>query len=215
MYEIHGLAVGDRVTVFYQGRNYESVVQDIPDPDTLVIAHPSFQGVFLTISDSDTAEVSFPKDNGIMSFKAVQGSRRVVDSIPMLQLKAVSEVTRRQRRNYYRLEKSLPVLVTAKKNDAEEKLTTIKAQAVNISGGGCKLSIRQPLDNDKKVECKIMLSHDIEVVVDGQVVWTDKTNTDSRTNHFGIQFTIEDEVTQRTLVRYITIEQRKKLKIDR
>jgi c-di-GMP-binding flagellar brake protein YcgR len=215
MYEIHGLTVGDRVTVSYQGRNYESVVQDIPAADTLVIAHPSYQSVFLTISDNDIAEVAFAKDNGILTFNAVQGSRRVVDNIPLLTLKAVSEITRKQRRNYFRLDKSLPVQVTVKKSEDDDKPTVLKGHSVNISGNGCKLAIRQPLDQDKQVECKIMLSQDIEVVVDGQVVWSDKATLDRRNNHIGVHFTIEDEVTQRTLVRYITIEQRKKLKIDR
>ncbi len=215
MVEIHGLAVGDRVTVVYQQRNYESVVQDIPAADTIIISHPSYQGVYLNIADGDHAEVNFVKDNGIMTFKAAQGLRRVRDSVPMLTLKAVSPVARRQRRSYYRLEKTLPVQVAVKPESPDEKPVVVKGQAVNISGSGLKLAIRQPLDNDKKVECKITLSPDIEVVVDGQIVWSEKAGAFNRNNHVGIQFTIEDEMTQRTLVRYITIEQRKKLKTDR
>ena len=214
MVEIHGLAVGDRVTVTYERRNYESVVQDIPAADTVTISHPSNKGVYLNITDGQSADVSFIKDNAIMTFQAVQGLRRVKDGIPMLTLKAVTPVTRKQRRSYYRLDKMLPVQLSVKENE-EEKPVVIKGQAVNISGAGVKLAIRQPLDTDKKVECKITLSPDIEVVLDGEVVWSEKASHFGSSNHVGIKFTIEDDSTQRTLVRYITIEQRKKLKTSR
>lgn len=214
MVEIHGLAVGDRVTVHYEQRKYESVVQDIPAADTVTISHPTNMGIFLNIADGQQADVSFIKDHAIMTFQAVQGLRRMKDGIPMMTLKAVTPVTRKQRRGYYRLEKMLPVQVSIRQNE-EEKPVVIKGQAIDISGSGVKLAIRQPLDTEKKVECKITLSPDIEVVLDGEVVWSEKASQFGSSNHVGIKFIIEDDSTQRTLVRYITIEQRKKLKSGR
>lgn len=214
MVEIHGLAVGDRVTVTYEKRNYESVVHDIPAADTIIISHPSNQGVFLNIPDGNHADVSFIKDNAMMSFQVTQGLRRVKDNVPLLTLTAITPVTRKQRRDYYRLDKTLPVQVAVKQDSPDEKPVVMKGQAINISGSGVKLAIRQPLDTDKKVECKITLSPDIEVVLNGEVVWSEKANQFTTNNHVGIRFTVEDEMTQRTLVRYITIEQRKKLKAN-
>lgn len=213
---IKQLELGDRVTVIYHERSYSSVVQDIPTPDTLIIAQPTSMGIYLNLIGLDEGEILFNKENGLLTFQVVQEERYTANGIPMLRLRAVTEVRRSQRRSYYRLEKSLPVQLSVKEEKEQHpKSLTIKARTINISGGGCRIAIRQPVDNDTRLECKISLSQNMELVLDGQVVWVEKHTGDDKTNIIGVQFVDEDSVTQKKLVSYVTNEQRKQLKRDR
>jgi c-di-GMP-binding flagellar brake protein YcgR len=216
MFAIKHLQIGDRVTVLYHDRSYSSVVQDMPSPDTLVIAQPTNRGVYLNLQENEEGEIFFKQKDGILTFLFVQEERFVMQGVPMLRLRAVSEVRRSQRRSYYRLDKSLPVQLSFKKqNDPDTEEITIKARTINISGGGCRIAIKQPVDHDAKLECKITLSQDMELVVDGQVVWVEKLTGSERTNIIGVQFVDEDLGTQKKLVSFVTNEQRKQLKTGR
>jgi c-di-GMP-binding flagellar brake protein YcgR len=212
-FAIKHLKIGDRVTVLYHDRNYSSVVQDMPEPDQIVIGQPTNMGIYLNLEEGEEAEIFFKKENGILTFLVAQEDRFMSGTVPMLRLRAASEVRRSQRRSYYRLEKSLPVQLSVK----EEKSTdsngiTIKARTINISGGGCRIAIKQPVDNNAMLECKITLSPDLDLVLDGQVVWVERLNGSERTSIIGVQFVDEDTSTQKTLVSYVTNEQRKQLK---
>lgn len=216
MHAIKHLAVGDRLTVIYHERTYHSVVQDMPTPDTLVIAQPTNMGVYLNLMESDQAEVLFIKENGILTFHATQEERFNLDNIPMLRLKAASAVKRSQRRSFYRLEKSLPVQLSVKEETETSGSLTIKARTINISGGGCRIAIRQPMDSDARLECKIILSPNTELVLDGQVVWVEeKREGTDKTNIIGVQFIDEDTSKQKKLVTYVLDEQRKQLNRER
>ena len=213
MLAIKHLQIGDRVTVLYHERGYSSVVQDMPAPDTIIIAQPTSMGVYLNLAVSDKGEIFFKRKNGILTFLVVQEERFVSGDVPMLRMRAVSEVRRSQRRSWYRLEKSLPVQLSVKEeNDAYSEGITIKARTINISGGGCRIAIKQPMDNDARLECRISFSPDMDLVMDGQVVWVEKQTGNEKTNVIGVQFMDEDAATQNKLVSYVTNEQRRQLK---
>ncbi len=216
MIAITQLAAADKVTVLFRGRSYASVVETMPAADELVIAQPTNTGIYLEMA-SDEAEVLFHKDNGIFTFRVRQIERFLSGNVPMLRLRAVSPVKRSQRRNWYRLEKSLPVKLSVKDEPTDEGSGSfmIKARTINISGGGCRIAIRQPVDHDTKLECRITLSPDTELVLDGQVVWVEKRSGDDTTTLIGVQFLDEDIGTQNMLTRYVTEEQRKMIKTEK
>lgn len=216
MYAIRNLSIGDRITVIYHERSYSSVIQDMPSPDKIVIAQPTNMGIYLNLMEPDEGEILFNKENGILTFQVVQEERYLSNAVPMLRLRAVSEVRRSQRRSYFRLEKSLPVQLSVKEEkDPGKGSLTIKARTINISGGGCRIAIKQPVNNDTRLECKITLSPETELVLDGQVVWVEKHDGHERANIIGVQFVDEDTVAQKKLVTYVTNEQRRQLKTSR
>lgn len=216
MYAIKHLNIGDRITVIYHERSYSSVVQDMPAPDRIIIAQPTNMGIYLNLIAPDEGEILFNKENGILTFQVVQEERFLSNGVPMLRLRAVTEVRRSQRRSYFRLEKSLPVQLSVKnEKDLGKGSLTIKARTINISGGGCRIAIKQPVDNSVKLECKITLSPDTELVLDGQVVWVEKRAQGETANIIGVQFVDEDSAAQKKLVSYVTNEQRKQLKSGR
>jgi c-di-GMP-binding flagellar brake protein YcgR len=216
MYAIKHLAIGDRMTVIYHERSYASVVQDMPAPDRIVIAQPTNMGIYLNLMEPDEGEILFNKENGILTFQVVQEERYLSNGVPMLRLRAVTQVRRSQRRSYFRLEKSLPVQLSVKEEkDPAKGSLTIKARTINISGGGARIAIKQPVDNDARLECKITLSAGTELVLDGQVVWVEKHHSGESANIIGVQFVDEDAAAQKTLVSYVTNEQRRQLKTNR
>ena len=216
MIAIKLLATGDKVTVLFHGRSYASVVETMPAPDMLVIAQPTNMGIYLEMGGEE-GEVLFTKDNGIFTFRIIQMERFFSGNVPMLRLKAISPAKRSQRRNWYRLEKSLPVKLSVKDEAVDEGQgsLTIKARTINISGGGCRIAIRQPVESDLRLECRITLSPDTELVLDGQVVWVEKRTGEDTTSLIGVQFLDEDQATQNKLVRYVTEEQRKLIKTEK
>jgi c-di-GMP-binding flagellar brake protein YcgR len=216
VYAIKHLQVGDRITVLFQGRGYSTVVQDLPAPGKLVVARPTSRGVYLEFGENGVGEVFFKQKNGILSFSVEEESRFMAKGVPMMTLRAVSEVKRSQRRSWFRLEKSLPVeLKVVEEDDFEQQGLTIKARTLNISGGGCSIAIRQPVDSDARLECRISLSPGMDLVVDGQIVWVEKQAGSDRASVIGVQFLDEDADTQKKLVQFVTAEQQKQLRTKR
>lgn len=216
MVEIKELSIGDKVTVIYHERSYSSVVQDMPTPDTLIIAQPTNMGVYLDIIPPDEGEILFHKENGIMTFQVVQEERFTLDSMRVLRLRAVTEVIRSQRRSFFRLEKSLPIQVSVKPEaETSGEAYTFKARTINISGGGCRIAIKQPVDHDTKLECKISLGPSLDLVLDGQVVWVERQTGGDKTNIIGVQFVDEDPSAQKQLIGYVLGEQRRQLQKNR
>jgi c-di-GMP-binding flagellar brake protein YcgR len=216
VYAIKHLQVGDRITVLFQGRGYSTVVQDLPAPGKLVVARPTSRGVYLEFGDNGVGEVYFKQRNGILTFSVAEESRFTSKGVPMMTLRAVSEVKRSQRRSWFRLEKSLPVELSVKEEkDPENPGLMIKARTLNISGGGCSIAIRQPVDSDTRLECRISLSPGMDLMVDGQVVWVEKQDGDGKASVIGVQFVDEDSDTQKKLVQYVMAEQQKQLRTKR
>lgn len=217
MVEIKSLSIGEKVTVIHRGRSYSSVVQDLPEPDSLIIAQPTNRGIYLDIVEPDEAEILFHKENGILTFRVVQEERFVQNDVRMLKLRAVSAVIRSQRRSFFRLDKSLPIQVTLK-GDEElgEEDYIFNARTINISGGGCRIAIRQKLNRNAKLECRIALDAGYTVALGGKVVWEEHPATgDDKTNIIGVRFDDNDPAVVKQLVGFVTGEQRKQLNKNR
>lgn len=215
--EITSLNIGDKVTVIYHGRSYSSIVQDLPEPDTLLIAQPTNRGIYLDISEPDDAEVLFHKENGILAFQAVQEARFMQDGVRMLKLRAVTNVMRSQRRSFYRLDKSLPIQVTLK-GDAEngEEEYTFNARTLNISGGGCRIAAKQKLSHNARLECKITLDAGYTLMLACKVVWEEHlTGSNDKMNIIGVQFIDSDPAVLKQLIGFVTGEQRRQLQKNR
>ncbi len=215
--EIRSLSIGEKVTLIHRGRSYSSIVQDLPEPDTLIIAQPSSRGVYLDIIEPDEAEILFHKENGILTFQVVQEARFVQNDVRMLKLRAVSAVIRSQRRSFFRLDKSLPIQVTLK-GDEElgEDDYTFNARTLNISGGGCRIAIKQKLSRNAKLECRIALDSGYTLALGGKVVWEEHpANGNDKTNIIGVQFDDNDPAVVKQLVGFVTGEQRRQLNKNR
>jgi c-di-GMP-binding flagellar brake protein YcgR len=213
VFAIKHLQIGDRVTVLHHVRSYSSVVQDMPEPDKVVIAQPTNMGIYLNLENDEEAELFFKKENGILMFRFVQEARYAAKGVPLLRLRAVSEVRRSQRRRLFRLEKSLSVQLCVKQEDKPESAElTINARTLNISGSGCRIALRQPVSNGARLVCGITLSPGTVLTLEGRVVWVEKLSGSERMYIIGVQFVDEDSETQQKLVSYITNEQRRQLK---
>ncbi len=211
MFRITNLDIGDRVTIVCRHRHYVTVVQDQPQPDVIVVALPTLQGVPLRMDELDMAEVVFKrKELGVLSFQAFQVARVNTDGVPLLHLQAVTPVERRQMRNFFRLDKVLPVqLVVADPGDPQNTLT-IHAYTVNLSGGGCRLAPSRALGYGTQVTCCFELAGE-RVEAAGEVVWVEPTPEPDRAPLVGIRFGRECEFARRKIVTYVTREQRKLL----
>ncbi len=211
MFRITNLDIGDQVTIVCRRRHYVTVVQDQPQPDLIVVAQPTLQGVPLRIDEHDMAEVVFKrKELGVLSFQAFQVARVNTDGVPLLHLQAVTPVERRQLRNFFRLDKVLPAqLETADPNDPQNTLT-VSAYTVNLSGGGCRLAPSRPLDYGMQVTCSIELAGE-RVDATGEIVWVEPTHEPGRAPLVGVRFGRDCEAARRKIVTYVTGEQRKLL----
>ena len=210
MFHITDLVVGDRVTIAHGNHDYVSNAQDLPEPDVVVIARPTLQGVPLHLADEEEVEVIFKRTNGILSFRAVQINRVNTDGLPLIHLRAVSPVERSQRRGDFRMEKVLQVRLTySDPAHPDDEPISISAHTVNISGGGCRLMPSHPIGHGTAVGLRIRLGDEV-VEVTGDVVRVEEATGRDRVPVVGIRFH-ESESGRARILQYINAEQRKLL----
>lgn len=218
MYAIKHLRIGDRITVFFHGRGYSTVVQDLPAPDKLVVARPTNRGEYLEMGAGGLGEVFFRQKSGsgILTFTVAEQGGFFSKGVPMMTLRAASEVKRSQRRSWFRLDKSLPAeLVVKTENEPERQGPAIKAGTLDISAGGCRLAVRQPVESGALLQCRISLSPGGDLVVDGRVMWVEQQQGGEGESVLGVRFEGADEETRNRIVSYVTSEQRKQLRTKR
>ncbi|MBR3484429.1 MAG: flagellar brake protein, partial [Lachnospiraceae bacterium] len=149
-----------------QAKVYKSQVLDILDDYRMNIAVPIESGHFVPLEVGATYEMSFLTISGLFMCKCEIKNRLKQENLYYLAVSIISELKRDQRRQYFRLEKIIPLKYRvvseleqrlryfmekkAYKDDREKRLVSEKllqlegtqfdGTIVNVSGGGIKFS---------------------------------------------------------------------------
>jgi len=121
---------------------YDSRVEDI-NPKHILISMPTMKGVPFPIKPGTDVEISFISNEGRFSFNSVVDGR-VVDGIPMLQLKRPEYIYRSELRKYFRVDTRIKTKVTKLFFDKQNgniiaKFDTYEVVIKDISGGGVRI----------------------------------------------------------------------------
>ena len=193
-------------------QQYLSQIEEIHDDDTLDILTPIHKGRILILMNDAIIRVIKINGDAIYEIKT-KLIKKIFAKISMVRLEAVSEVTKIQRRNYFRL-KSIKDVIARKVLDIKENQFEDKFKGImlDISGGGLMISTTVELDVTDVLEVTMSLSSPKELVLLGSVVR--KThNPDLRLSYsYGVRFDKISEFERNEIMKFIFEEQRKLIK---
>lgn len=238
------LKVGDRIELksIYQARmtetdakTYQSQVLDIQDDYRMNVAVPIESGHLVPLEIGSRYELSFLTNNGIYMCKCEVKNRLKSNNVFYLVLDIISEFKRDQRRQYFRLEKIIPLSYRiiselemrlryymekkAYKDDREKRLVTEKLEQlegmslegtiVNVSGGGLKFSSFEKHENGTMLTVKFSLDEEIDVEAEAKIIGINEVMNQRGKMEYRCEFKKIKKEIRENIVRYIFSEERK------
>ncbi|MDR1588979.1 MAG: flagellar brake protein [Oscillospiraceae bacterium] len=95
---------GDRVDIqFKNSPEYRALVEDARDGGDIVVTSPTYRGAPVVFHKGQLIQLSFYRDNGKYSVDVRVVGFRTSNEVRLMRLQCVSDVTKVQRRGYYRL----------------------------------------------------------------------------------------------------------------
>jgi c-di-GMP-binding flagellar brake protein YcgR len=146
---------------------YFSQVLDFIEYDKACIAMPIEGSRIIPLSVGDKYQLCFYCKQGLYQCRAVVTDRYRKDNIYMLVVQLASELEKFQRRQFYRLEYVLEILVCRLlQSEVDKKKEEIDispnryldAMMLDISGGGCKFILNELIEKDTKVMLRFTLT---------------------------------------------------------
>ncbi len=213
MNKIHPPEIGDKIdieTPEHMRGNYNkhlvSQIMDIIDEKNYFIAMPIVNNVLVPISPGEIIKIKYSKkDLGVYGFNAKVLSRKTVNNISYMKIERLKEISKKQRRNFFRLEMLLNVLISYKNSNTRE-IKTFTTFAKDISGGGIRLISKERLELQKKVTLNIETKKE-PILLEGRVIRCLPYGE----NEFDIGIIFEDinETVRSSIISFIFEEQRK------
>lgn len=148
-------------------------------------------------------------------FKAKVTGREYSGNLPLLEIEAESDIKMVQRRQFYRLECTLPVQYRlVGETDCDKGIDTgekfIKSYTKDISGGGVCINAEVKLEADGILECEVLLQEDNPVRFYGNIVRIETNESESRYKYLaGIAFRKIGDKDREAIIRFIFEQQRK------
>ncbi len=143
----------------------------------------------------------------VYSFFGTVISREIRDNIPMLKVRRSSEITKIQRRDYFRLNyvREMDVL----KVDNEE---TIEITSRDISLGGMRFLSNHYFEAEEKIICNINFEDEEMIAVNGNVIVSDSTEDVGFKYEVRVQFEKVSQEIRTTIARWINFLQAEYIK---
>ena len=238
------LKVGDRIELksIYQARTttadakiYQSQVLDIIDDYRMNIAVPIESGHLVPLEVGSRYELSFLTSNGLYMCKCEIKYRMKQNNVYYLVLDIISELKRDQRRQYFRLEKIIPLKYRvvselemrlryfmekkAYKDDREKRLVTEKLEQlegmlqegtiVNVSGGGLKFSSMIKHENGTNIIVRFYLEEELFVEAEARIIGVNEVMNQKGRMEYRCEFKKIKKEIRESIVRYIFSEERR------
>ncbi|MCR5107871.1 MAG: flagellar brake protein [Lachnospiraceae bacterium] len=205
-------------------RQYRSSVFDIIAEDQLKVAMPMEHGKLVLLPIDGEYNLCFYTSNGLYQCLARVIDRYRNDNVFVLVLELTTDLSKYQRREYYRLNcvldmKSRAVKEAGDKGNVTEKVEFLDTDItfnngimVDISGGGARFisKVRYPIDTEILFVFKLFVSGKLnEYRLRGKVLFSEPMTNNPNAYEHRIQFIniLNDE--RESIIRYIFEEERK------
>jgi len=167
----------------YQG-SYNSKVSDITE-DEIMIMSVYKREERIPLRKGLEVAVLYEGDSAFYSLKT-EIIDRVRDPIPLLILKRTDEVNRIQRRSYFRLQVNKDIKYHVIKDDDEQGYNFKKTTAIDLSGGGLLMILKDDLNLRDELLFKLNID-ELNKLVKGKIVRI-KHNKDGYSKTAGVEF---------------------------
>lgn len=181
-------------------REYISQVLEINNENTLTVAVPIHDSHFVPILEGSALTALYNMDDrGIYEFKT-----RVIkiekSKIPLMIIEKLSPIVKNQRRNYFRLNHTVPVKL--KKSDSDIHDT---AHSKDISGGGIRFISAVNIRKNDVISIEFVLNNK-KYRLTGKVVRT-FPKTDNK-QEIAVEYLDIEEIERNDIIRYLFQQQR-------
>jgi len=218
--KVTDLAIGTKFEIEMFNRDgeraippFSSKLENILDENTIVVNAPIFKGEIFPVHIGWKVNVYFTQKKNLYFFPAKIVGRSKKEEIPLMDIEITENITRIQRRNFFRLNLSLPVKYreydpTLTKNKEDEQGEYKESTTIDVSGGGISLTTDEKLETDKVIEGRLTLPNHKEIVFIGKIVRSERffeINPDKYKT--AIKFSSIDNMNKESLIRYLHKEQ--------
>ncbi|MGE5454720.1 MAG: flagellar brake protein [Methylocystaceae bacterium] len=205
------LKINQLVEVAIGDKNYHSRVEGI-DHNDIQIGIPLSNGALLPVYNGDEIRVSYTvkkEYDQLISYSftsRVQG--RDKNPVPVMLLELPHHVDKAQRRKFLRIPVNLPCQWLVPEMEDEYNATVI-----DVSGGGCRLKIHQPIDVGTIINLKLNLPDKPALLLTCQTVRVLVREDKSETfYHCGFEFIQIRENHRDIIIKYLLDIQRDNIK---
>ncbi|MDR3563182.1 MAG: flagellar brake domain-containing protein [Negativicutes bacterium] len=190
-------------------RIYYSRIEDVHN-DTLVIGAPYSQGFYLPPRIGRELSARVTSDACAYFFKTrLRGY--VHEPIPLWTIAMPVDIERVQMRSFVRLGVNLDVTLTV--IDPDKPVTTITTITKDISAGGLRVLLAQPMPPETKLDITLPLEEGSVVQATGELVRVIMPEREHDKYELAIKYSKIDERARNLIVKYIfkkQVERRKK-----
>lgn len=170
------LKINARIEVLYEELTYKSIIQDINKIE-IVIAIPVRDGIYLTMSTGEEIEQYYYDEKGnLFKYRSKIRGRKVENGMSFYTLSLPNHIEKIQRRDYVRVDILNQISYIIAKNIEESNIR--KALIIDLSGGGCKIKVKDKLNKDEIILIKLDLEG-INLSVKGKIIRADLTEDKS------------------------------------
>lgn len=192
-----------------QGTNGSSLLIDAPIHGSVV--YPVHIGTPLNVFFSRKTD----KQIEVYKFKARVTGREHSENLALLRIEAESRIHLIQRRQFYRLECSLPLKyrqIEAMNPEENKEISFKTSMSRNLSGGGLCICVEDKINIGGTVECEINL-YNRNIKFYGVVVRLEENDLESKYRYLaGVAFKKITNKNRELVIRYIFEQQRKRRK---
>jgi len=207
------VSVGEKLYIVLMDRNSKEkamlvsqVMEELGD-GLFVIAMPMIGGELEPIQIGKEVALVYYRENGVFEFRAkVIG--RSEEKLPSLSIQALTPVKKSQRRNYYRLNTVLSVLIYYITPPENVSVQSFKCFIIDISAGGMRLASTVDIKKDSIILCKLELM-DKPLSIKAKVIRNTAVNNQKYDYEIGTQFLDLDEKIRGEIIGFIFEKQRK------
>ena len=209
------LVLGDKVEISrlkfnmnetYKNKQvYSSILQDIKDNE-LIITAPVNNGKITLLEIGAVYVLSIYTKNGVYKCKSSVKSRYKKKDLNFIILELKSELTKSQRRQYYRLECVLPIFY----NDNNDDIWN-RGLLIDISGGGLRFISNKKLNIREIIECKLDLDTDKkneQIIIKGNVLFSNVVDYETMRYETRIKFCDISDVYREKIIKFIFEKER-------
>lgn len=138
------------------------------DNNSAYILAPIVEGVVYPISSGTGINMYFISEGMFYRMSAVVERKEIKDKIPYLKVRIDGEPEKLQRRQFFRVDCSVPVKFRIIAEDLNNPL--VKAYTRDISGGGINVASENSINPGSLLECELSLNDNKVIQFEGEVM---------------------------------------------
>lgn len=218
------VTVGDKILLEHEShlqsneneeKRYVSNVLELLDDETLKIGMPIEQSMVIPLEIDKRLHLLFYTHRGIYHCDCVILSRQKEERIYTMKIKAVSEIEKYQRREYYRISCFLSLtyeVYQENEDENEEELPVCQGKVTDLSGGGIRFysEYQHPFETPLFIHFQLELNEGLfHFDVLGKVMSSQLV--ENRRNYYEnrVEFTDLSTRERETIIKYVFQEERK------